>query len=262
VSGDNVGLGLLLAFGISLVTTPAGVSGAVLLLPVQVSILRVPSPAVTPTNLLFNVIATPGGLYRYWRAGALAGPLAGTLVMGTLPGVVAGAGIRVEYLSGPRAFLVVIAAVLLPLGAWLATIGAHGPRSPDPGVRRPGARRIFVLALGVGVVGGIYGIGGGSILAPILLSLEYSVFDVAGAALATTFLTSVAGILTYQLLQLDHGGTVAPDWGLGLAMGAGGLVGSYLGARMQPRIPEVLIRRSLGVIVLAIAARYLVEGIR
>lgn len=262
MSGDNVGLGLLLAFGISLVTTPAGVSGAVLLLPVQVSILRVPSPAVTPTNLLFNVVATPGGLYRYWRAGALAGPLAGTLVIGTLPGVVAGAAIRVEYLSGPRAFLVVIAAVLLPLGAWLATIGAHGPRSRDAGVRRPGARRIFVLALGVGVVGGIYGIGGGSILAPILLSLGYSVFDVAGAALATTFLTSVAGILTYQLLQLHHGGTVAPDWDLGLAMGGGGLVGSYLGARMQPRIPEVLIRRSLGVIVLAIAARYLVEGIR
>ena len=43
------------------VTTPAGVSGAVLLLPFQLSVLHVPSPAVTPTNLLFNVAATPGG---------------------------------------------------------------------------------------------------------------------------------------------------------------------------------------------------------
>jgi uncharacterized membrane protein YfcA len=101
-----------------------------------------------------------------------------------------------------------------------------------------------VLALAVGVVGGIYGIGGGSILAPILLALGYSVFEVAGAALAATFLTSVAGILTYQLLQLNHGGAVAPEWGLGLALGAGGLAGSYLGARMQPRIPEALIRRA------------------
>lgn len=254
-------LGILLAFGISLATTPAGVSGAVLRLPVQVSILRVPSPAVTPTNLLFNVLATPGGLYRCWRTGALAGPLAGMLVVGTLPGVVAGAVIRVEYLSGPRAFLLVVAAVLLPLGSWLATIGAHRPSSGDDRVPPPAARRTFVLALAVGVVGGIYGIGGGSILAPILLSLGYSVFDVAGATLAATFLTSVAGILTYQLLQLDHGGAVAPEWGLGLAMGAGGLAGSYLGARMQRRIPEPLIRRSLGVIVLAIAARYLVEGL-
>ena len=35
----------LFAFAIAVVTTPAGVSGAVILLPVQVSILDVPSPA-------------------------------------------------------------------------------------------------------------------------------------------------------------------------------------------------------------------------
>jgi len=54
---------------IAAVTTPAGVSGAVLLLPFQVSVLGTPSPSVTPTNLLYNVIATPGALFRYWRQG-------------------------------------------------------------------------------------------------------------------------------------------------------------------------------------------------
>ncbi len=49
------------AFLLALVTTPAGVSGAVLLLPMQLSVLHVPSPAVTPTNLLFNVFAVPVG---------------------------------------------------------------------------------------------------------------------------------------------------------------------------------------------------------
>lgn len=52
--------GALFAFALALIATPAGVSGAVLLLPVQISVLGVPSPAVTPTNLLFNVAATPG----------------------------------------------------------------------------------------------------------------------------------------------------------------------------------------------------------
>jgi uncharacterized protein len=47
--------------------TPAEISGAVLLLPFQVGALRTPSPAVTPTNLLYNAIAAPGGPYRYWR---------------------------------------------------------------------------------------------------------------------------------------------------------------------------------------------------
>ena len=38
--------------------TPVGISGAVLLLPFQVSVLGTPSPAVTPTNLLYNVVST------------------------------------------------------------------------------------------------------------------------------------------------------------------------------------------------------------
>ncbi len=255
--------GALIAFGIAVLTTPAGVSGAVLLLPVQVSILGTPSPAITPTNLLYNVIATPGGLVRYWRTGALSGGLARTLALGTLPGVIIGAVIRVEYLAGPKAFLVIVAIVLLPLGAWLATRGARRPEATDPNAApvRRSSSGVFALAVAVGVIGGIYGIGGGSILAPILLALGFTIYDVAGAALAATFLTSVAGVVTYQLLQLRHGGSIAPDWTLGLAMGAGGLAGSYVGARLQPHLPETLIRRSLGILVLAVAVRYLSEGL-
>ena len=68
-SGWTEAVALVTAFGIAMVTTPAGVSGEVLLLPFQVSVLGTPSPAVTPTNLLYNVIASPGALYRYWRQG-------------------------------------------------------------------------------------------------------------------------------------------------------------------------------------------------
>ncbi len=135
----------------------------------------------------------------------------------------------------------------------------RAPTRPRPGRAAPSGRVAFSLALAVGVVGGIYGIGGGSILAPILLALGLSVYEVAGAALAATFITSVAGVLTYQFLQLQHGGTIAPDWMLGLAMGAAGLAGSYTGAQLQPRLPEVLIRRLLGILVLLIAARYLTQ---
>src|SRR5690349_8774185 len=108
------------AYVIAVLATPAGVSGAVLLLPFQVGVLGTPSPAVTPTNLLYNVVATPGALYRYWRQGQTGGRLSGVLVAGTLPGVIAGSVIRVELLPGARVFDLVVAAVLLPLGSWLA----------------------------------------------------------------------------------------------------------------------------------------------
>lgn len=78
--------GFLAGLLISIVTSPVGVSGAVFLLPVQLSLLHVPSPAVTPTNLLFNVVSGPGALARYRRNGQLTGPLARLLIAGTLPG--------------------------------------------------------------------------------------------------------------------------------------------------------------------------------
>jgi uncharacterized membrane protein YfcA len=252
-------IGALLAALIAFVTTPAGVSGAVLLLPVQVSVLGVPSPSVTPTNLLFNVAAVPGGLLRFGREGRLFGPLTWLLVAGTLPGVVAGAVIRVELLPGERATAIVAAVVLLPLGVWLLA----GARPPAPRRGPPGraARRVIpVVALAVGVVGGLYGIGGGSLLAPILLAAGMSAYQVAPATLAATFMTSVAGIATFEALQASQGGVVGPDWALGLFLGAGGFVGSYAGARMQRHLPEMALRRLLGVLACAIAVRYLVTA--
>jgi len=247
--------GAACGFLIALVTTPAGVSGAVLLLPVQLSVLRVPSPAVTPTNLIFNVVAVPGGLLRFWHERRLFNSLSVLLIAGTLPGVIAGAFIRVEYLSGGRAFMFIAAGVLLPLGLWLL-LGSQrvAPARPEPG--RRGRGLISLLAVAVGVVGGIYGIGGGSLLAPVLIAYGFSAYEVAPATLLATFLTSIAGIGTFEVLQLTRGGNVAPEWILGISMGLGGFAGSYAGARLQSRLPESSLRRLLGLIACVVAARY------
>jgi len=242
---------LAASFTVATVASPAGVSGAVLLLPFQVGVLGTPSPSVTPTNLLYNVVATPGALYRYWRQGQTGGRLTRLLVLGTLPGVIIGSIIRVELLPGAVAFDVVIAAVLVPLGGWLILDRRVLRRTV-----RLSAAVIGIAAAIVGVVGGIYGIGGGSILAPLLIGSGRSPSEVAPATLASTFVTSVAGVATFLLLSVYHHGSVAPDWGVGIALGVGGLVGGYTGARLQPRLPESLIRRLLGLLVLAIGIRY------
>ena len=259
----------LAAFGIAVLATPAGVSGAVLLLPFQVSVLGTPSPAVTPTNLLYNVVATPGALYRYWRQGQTGGRLALLLIAGTLPGVVAGSVIRVRLLPGPRVFDLVVAAVLLPLGLWLAVstpVSAPvGTLAGEAGGQRPArdipAAVLIPLAAVVGCVGGIYGIGGGSILAPLLIGTGRPPSQAAPAALAATFVTSVAGVITFTILSVHQHGPVAPDWPTGLALGAGGLAGGYTGARIQSRLPDAVIRRLVGLLVLAIGARYLWSGL-
>ncbi len=149
----------------------------------------------------------------------------------------AGAIIRVELLSGSHAFTLVAAGVLLPIGLWLLLGSQRLPPAPREPTRNT-RRAVWALALIVGTVGGIYGIGGGSLLAPILLAAGFSAYEVAPATLTATFLTSIAGIGTYQVLQITHGGAIAPDWALGAFLGAGGFAGSYLGARLQRHLPE------------------------
>lgn len=253
--------GALCGFLLALVTTPAGVSGAVLLLPVQVSILGVASPAVTPTNLLFNAFAVPGSLLRFAREGRLFGPLGLLLLLGTLPGVIVGAVLRVEVLSGGHAFMLIASGVLLPLGLWLL-LGSQRipPERPEPG--RSARAMLCVLSLAVGIVGGIYGIGGGSLLAPVLLAAGFSAYEVAPATLLATFVTSVVGIGAFAALQATQGGDIAPEWVLGIWIGVGGFAGSYLGARLQRRIPERSLRRLLGLLACLVAARYAQEGLQ
>ncbi|MEU9271895.1 sulfite exporter TauE/SafE family protein [Streptomyces sp. NPDC048251] len=252
--------GLAVGMLIAAVTAPVGVSGAVFLLPVQLSVFAVPNPAVTPTNLLYNVVAGPGALLRYRRNGALTGPIVRRLVLGTLPGVVLGAAIRVFALPGPRVFRLLVAALMLPLGIWLIT---RTLRPVPAEIRRPPApRTVTALALMVGVVGGIYGIGGGSILGPVLVGRGVPVAKVAPAALAATFATSVVGASTYALLSLTHSGSIAPDWFLGLACGLGGLIGGYVGARLQPRLPETFLRLLLGTLASALGTLYAINALR
>jgi hypothetical protein len=250
---------LVAAFVIATLTTPAGVSGAVLLLPFQVSVLGTPSPSVTPTNLLYNVVASPGAIWRYWRQGQTGGPLTWLLLAGTLPGVIAGSMIRVYVLPGPVVFDFVVAAVLIPLGAWLALT----QMAPARTTRRARLPRpvIGVIAAVAGCVGGIYGIGGGSILAPILVADGQPPSQVAPAALSSTFVTSLAGVVTFSILSAHQHGSVAPDWPTGIALGVGGLAGGYVGARMHARMPETIIRRLLALVVVAIGIRFLWAGL-
>ncbi|WP_328478544.1 sulfite exporter TauE/SafE family protein [Streptomyces sp. NBC_00377] len=253
----GLGVGMLIA----VMTAPVGVSGAVFLLPAQLSIFAVPNPAVTPTNLLYNLVAGPGALLRYRRDGALGGPLARRLMLGTLPGVMLGAIIRIYALPGPQVFRLLVAALMLPLGSWLITRTLRpAPRSARS--LEPSPRTVTGLALAVGVLGGIYGIGGGSILGPILVGRGVPVSKVAPAALAATFATSLVGAATYALLSLGHSGSIAPNWFLGLTCGLGGLIGGYLGARLQPHMPETYLRLLLGTLAVTLGTLYAINALR
>jgi uncharacterized membrane protein YfcA len=94
--------------------------------------------------------------------------------------------LRVYVADDPTVFKLVAAAVLAPTGLLILLStrrsGTRLPRAPLSPVT------ITLAAFVVGIVGGIYGIGGGSILGPILVGSGVAVSVVAPAALASTFI--------------------------------------------------------------------------
>lgn len=57
-------------------------------------------------------------------------------------------------------------------------------------------------------------------------------------------------------------GPIAPDWWLGLACGLGGLIGGYLGARLQPHLPDTPLRLLLGTLATGIGTLYAIQIMR
>lgn len=300
----------LVALVISFFTSMGGVSGAFLLLPFQMSVLGYTAPSVSATNQLFNIVAIPSGVYRYWREGRMVWPLTWMVVAGTLPGVFVGAVVRVNWLPDARNFKLFAAAVLAYIGVRMLwdllkkTPGTSSGRAaedrfqqlardhrrraatkredggaPLPAVRttrldwnRLGytfygesyevpVKAVFLLSLVVGMVGGIYGIGGGAIIAPFfIIFLGLPVYTIAGPALMGTFVTSVAGVAFYQALAPFYPEmSVAPDWLLGVLFGLGGMVGMYLGARAQKHVPARAIKWMLAGIIVFTAGKYVLE---
>jgi uncharacterized membrane protein YfcA len=265
---------VVVAFVVSTFTSLGGVSGAFLLMPFQVSVLGFAGPAASATNHFYNVIATPGGVWRYAREGRLLWPLALVIVAGAIPGVWLGAWLRVHFLADPARFKLFLGAVLLYLSVRLVLDARRARGEHATGritLHERSLRRITytftgvhhtvrtaglgVLSLGVGVIGGVYGIGGGALMAPFLVSVfRLPVHSIAGAALAATFATSAAAVAGYTALSNDM--SAAPDWALGLLFGLGGLAGTYLGARLQRRVSAGAIKLVLAVCCGVIAAGY------
>lgn len=291
----------LVAFAVSFFASMGGISGAFLLLPFQMSVLGYTNPSVSSTNQFFNVVAIPSGVYRYIKEGRMVWPLTIAVAAGTLPGVFMGAYARVVWLPDPKQFKLFAAAVLFYIGGRLlkdlvmkkhvpnpshagakaspkATSNAEQPfvvkvlefssrrisYSFQGGIHTCPTMGILLLSFIVGIIGGTYGIGGGAIIAPFIVSwFRLPIHTISGATLMGTFLTSIAGVLFYTLIApLFPQQSVAPDWMLGLLFGIGGMAGMYCGARCQKYVSAVAIKWMLGIVIVGTAIKYVLEYLR
>ncbi len=282
-------LPVIVSFLISSLTSMGGVSGAFLLLPFQISVLGFIAPGVTPTNLLFNTFAIPAGVYRYAKEKRVIWGLLLVLSVGTILGAFIGVIIRIKYLPDPRNFKIFVGFVLcfvaykllkdiLSLGSKCKHQSPIDYKSDfsisknkinlkrvafDFNAKHYKVSTILAVILGffIGLVSGIYGIGGGAIMSPMLVVMFcLPVYAIAGVTLFNSFITSLVGIIFYLFIGPHYsvlGQSVHPDWLLGLFLGIGGFAGIYAGSRLQKYVPAIIIKIILAVTVSFISIKYI-----
>lgn len=126
----------------------------------------------------------------------------------------------------------------------------------------PGSWFLLPASLGAGVCGGmlsgLFGIGGGIVLIPLLgLALGLNQHQAQGTALAAMLLPNGLPAVLYLRRQ-----GIIIHWALVAMLTAGFLPAVWLGARIANRVPESPLRLGFACVLAILAARILLQGKR
>jgi uncharacterized membrane protein YfcA len=264
-------LGLWTGYAMAIV----GQASGTFVLAYTASILHFTGVSLSPTCLLIAFLNPFGALLGFRRNHQWNPDMARWLCIGGIVGAPFGPFLRVYFLSDPTPFKAVIGLVLLVTAGQLLLEGWRWFRRREAG--EPGLPRgfriltlartsrhmrfgygkdnvtfrhstMFLTGLGIGVAGATIGIGGGFLLVPILaLVYRLPMPVIVAASIPYVIVLSLAGLLSY-LFVLPALTNIAtpPDWGFGLLVASGAILGAWLAAKTQRFIPEGWLKWSLG----------------
>jgi uncharacterized membrane protein YfcA len=220
-----------------------GVGGGILLVPLLVHLLHAEQHEAQGTSLAFTTATALVAAFAYFREGNLDFVLAVYLTIGAVPGVLFGAALARKLTARKlrQAFgvLILVTAVRILIAVPMHT---DVPRVWDP------PWNILLGAL-VGAFAGLVGIGGGTILVPILVLGQRIPQHVAqGVSLLMILPTGIVGALSHA----RHGHIVRA---LLPGLMAGGAVGALLGALLAHRIESATLSRLFAVFLLPVSAQ-------
>ena len=106
-----------------------------------------------------------------------------------------------------------------------------------------------VLGLASGVISGLFGVGGGIVMGPVLVFLLGVPIK---TAIGTSLMVIVPTAITGSLKHYSQGNV---DWKLALTLIPTAIIGSYIGAKLTKDIPAENLKRIFGAFIMIVGAR-------
>ncbi len=225
-----------------------GGGGSILAVPALVYGVGLPLSAAIPTSLVVvgassAVAVVPRLRNVNWRLAVIIGA-AGTAT--------AYLGAYVNRLLDQKVLLLAFAAIMVIAGVrmMMPTKAAGGSCAlPGGGVHwRSCLPKAIATGAVVGFLTGLLGVGGGFLIVPALtLVLGLPMAATVGTSLVIIVINSVAGFAA-------HLGDLHIDWAVTAAFAVAAMAASLLAGRLGTNIPDRILKRSFGILVLAVAA--------
>ena len=114
-----------------------------------------------------------------------------------------------------------------------------------------GALKMATALIGIlgGFLGGLFGVGGGTIFVPLLMFLKgFDIHRAVGTSLLIIIFTALSG-------ALFHGKAGMVDWKAAVVLGLFSVLGAWLGTRLSLKLDTVVLQRAFAVFLILIAAK-------
>jgi uncharacterized membrane protein YfcA len=244
-------------FAVGVIVGLTGVGGGSLMTPLLVLLFGVHPATAVGTDLLYAAFTKAGGTVAHARQGHVEWKVTGLLAAGSIPAAAA----TILVLSQlPKQSPAMTHTISVALGVALILTAAailfgrrlreYAVGHQNPVLQRNRARNTIIVGAVLGVLVSISSVGAGALgvaalffLYPHLAPKQIVGSDVAHAVP----LTFVAGMGHWWLGSID--------WNLLGALLLGSLPGIWIGSRISSKVPEHLLRRLLGSMLVLIGAK-------
>lgn len=233
----------IISFIAALVFSLGGIGGAIILIPVLVS-LGIPINVAKPVGLFYNTISLTGANVANIRNKLLDFRGAIPIIVTSFLFAIVGAWVS-QYI--PRQIILGLFIAFLVFSGFMFLF--HKRKEPE--VYREDNPMIALSLIGIlaGLLSGILGIGGGSIISPLLLMLGLNPKKITTITAFVVPFSSFSGFITYWSIG-------AVDWRLSLIAAFSGMAGATLGTWfMHKKLNSKTVKNILAFILLLMAAK-------